>query len=98
MPILTVAETKPRTFAEFLITKSWQEVGEHIRRLHGANFVGFTAGGNSASLRFELSGHDFCIKEAGRVFAFTVADDCPDRLLHKVQSHFASLLSSHLAD
>ena len=98
MPMLTVADAKPRDFAEFLITKSWQEVGQHLRLLRGAQFVGFTTGSHAASLQFELTGYDFFVREAGRVFAFSVAGDCPDRLLHNVQSHFASLLSSHLDD
>ena len=98
MPSLIATDTASRTFAEFPITKLWQEVGQHIRSLHGANFVGFTTDASATSLKFQLSGYDFFVEEAGPVFAFSVAAECPERLLHKVQSHFAALLSTHLRD
>ncbi|MBA4107918.1 MAG: hypothetical protein C0485_19470 [Pirellula sp.] len=94
MPTLLPPITTPRYFAEFVVTRSWQEIGLHVRRLHSATFLGFTGRGEKSCLRFEFCGHDFCIHEADRIFTISVDDrSCPEALIRNVQRHFANLLA-----
>ncbi|WP_428304830.1 hypothetical protein [Lacipirellula sp.] len=88
----------PRTFAEFVLTKSWQDIGMQVHRL-GGTYQGFSGQGHNAQIDFTYRGYQFCIQEAGRILLLRVEDSrCPDIVLHEVQHHFAALLSSHLSD
>lgn len=94
MPTLLPPVATPHSFAEFVVTRSWQEVGLHVRRLHSATYLGFTGRGEKSCLQFEFCGHDFCIHEAERIFTFSVDDpSCPESLIRNVQRHFATLLA-----
>jgi hypothetical protein len=88
-----------RSFAEFIANQSWHDLGTHIRRLHGAEYLGFHSLNGDACLQFSYRGHEFCIQESGRLLVFKVEDStCPDRVLFEVQSHFAALLAPDKCD
>ena len=92
-------DSAPRTFAEFVVTRSWHDVGIQVRRLDGAIYLGFTSDRRDASMRFTFHGQDFLIREDKLHFSFAVEDsNCPERILREVQSHFAALLSPSLTD
>jgi hypothetical protein len=93
------ASAVPRCFAEFPYNVLCQEVGMHIRQLHGATFKGFLGNGETTCLRFGLQGHDFTVEERnGRLLLMAENPRCPEPLLHQVQAHFAALLTPHLSE
>ena len=86
-------DSSPRTFAEFVVNRSWHDVGIQIQRLEGAKYLGFTSDRRDACLQFSFHGQRFCIQEDGPIFLFKVNDsNCPEQILWEVQSHFAALL------
>jgi hypothetical protein len=88
-----------RSFAEFVVNQSWHDLGTHIRRLGGADYLGFHSFSGDACLQFSYHGHEFSIQESGRLFVFKVEDsNCPDRILFEVQSHFAAILAPDTCD
>lgn len=100
MPAITLQRAKPvsRTFAEFRITHSWQEIEIYLRRLRGVESPLLTANGSDCTLRFFYRSHSFCAQERGNLLILNVDNaTCPDRILFEVQSHLAALLSPELA-
>jgi hypothetical protein len=93
-------EAVPRTFAEFSAQKSWSEILDHARRLHGAKQVGlFGQGAYESWVSFNYQGYDFAIVESDSRCSINVDDSTCDYLvLHEVQRHFAALLSPDLSD
>lgn len=88
----------PRTFAEFVLTKSWQDIGMHVHRLGGA-YQGFSGEGHCAFIDFTFRGYEFCLQESGRILLMRVNDSrCPEIILHEVRHHFAALLAPHSSD
>jgi hypothetical protein len=93
-------EVVPRTFAEFSARKSWPEILDHARQLHGAKQVGlFGQGAYESWVSFNYQGYDFSIVDSGSRYSIAVDDSsCDFPLLHVVQRHFAALLSPDLSD
>ena len=88
----------PKIFAEFVLTKSWQEIGMQVHRL-GGTYQGFSGEGHNARIDFSYRDYEFHIQEAGRIVLLKVQDStCPEIVLSEVQRHFAALMSSHLSD
>ena len=89
----------PRTFAEFPFDRSWQELLIHTRRLQGATHIGLFGRGEQTWIRFAYMGESFGLQDGGHRLTLTVDDaECPDAVLHIVQSHFAAVLSPALQD
>jgi hypothetical protein len=94
-----LAEPVPRAFAEFPLTRNWQEIAIHARRLDGASHVGLFGDGDETWLRFVYMGQDFSIEDGGARLTLTVDDaNCPDVILYEVQKHFVPLLSPEFAE
>jgi hypothetical protein len=89
----------PRTFAEFPFDRSWQELLIYTQRLPAASHIGIFGRGDETWIRFVYMGESFGLQDGGHRLTLTVDDaECPDAVLHIVQSHFAAVLSPALQD
>ena len=89
----------PRTFAEFPLNRTWEEIIEDVRRLDGASLVQQVGQGRETWIRFVYMGQWFGGQGGSSRLTLTVDDsDCPDRILVAVSQHFEPLLSRHLRD